>query len=671
MSPLSSPNDDADTQDFCECENHHDDEWNTFTSYYEENHHDVFLLQRQQRRRRSVKVKKEKKKKYTKIGTTDNSKERSLLCTVAGCNRFVKKGRKCLQHRKQIKRKDEHFAKRSSPSHNVGFYDEAICDDGSSDNENESITIKMVDSQGGALPQYYKVNKHSSLSNICRIYSRRRGIPIRMLEFRCNEDIQLKFGDEMNQIIVKIWLTNDVNPKTITIDVEPSDTIDKIKNKIQNKVWLSTGICTSSEHCLVVSGTETKIENKVGKHSSTSKRCLVFAMTELEDEYTLSDYNIQRYQNHTFYLIPRRLLGENCCDNQINDSPASLDMKGAVVTISVINSTPPKMPLELEPEAEEENDNEIAIEIKDAISLDHFETLTMENDDTDGPKWLFERYASLVKTKIKFVRFKYKERPLFLSNVKNKSASDLGMQHNDVIYAWYITDRILETSNSSKVHSASEKKQSRCKVRTPKRGTKARGKNSASPKKLPYHDIDNEKKWKRLHSRAISRVFEEAATIFKEIRQKLDALNLERTKPKSKRNNIKNNVTTATTPIDNPSNEGLGGKAGKTHYAIHVGEVSNLYKSSKKHSKQRKHNKTRRNITSANITVDLHGMTVVEAESKLNECLPVWMKIAMHGSYPFVTRVTIICGAGSQILSEVVENWIKQNEKVSNAPKKS
>lgn len=657
MSPLSSPNDDdAGTQDFYESENHYNDEWHTtYSSYNKDNHHDVFLLQRQQRRRLSGRVKKDKKN----------------ICTVAGCNRFVKKGRKCLQHRWQIKRKDEYFAKKSS--HNIDSYDEVICDD-ECDNENESIAIKMVDSQCGALPQYYKVNKHSSLSNICRTYSRRRGIPIRMLEFRCNEDIQLKFGDEMNQIIVKIWLANDVNPKTITIDVEPSDTIDKIKNKIQNKVWASTGICTSSEHCLVVAGTETKIENKVGKHSSTSKRRLVFARTELlEDEYTLSDYNIQRYQNHTFYLIPRRLLGENCCgeeecDNQINDSPASLDMKGAVVTISVIDSSPPKMPLELEPEVEEENDNEIAIEIKDAISLDHFRTLTMEIDDTDGPKWLFERYASLMKTKIKFVRFKYKERPLFLSNVKNKSASDLGMQHNDVIYARHITDTILETSKSSKAHTASEKR-SQCKVRTPKRGTKARGKNRASPKKLPYHDIDNEKKWKRLHSRAISCVFEEAATIFKEIRQKLDALNLERTKPKSKRNSIKNNVTTAK-PIDNPSNEGLGGKAGKTHYAIHVGEVSNLYKSSKKRSKQRKH-KARRNVTSANITVDLHGMTVVEAESKLNECLPVWMKIAMHGSYPFVTRVTIICGAGSQILSEVVENWIKQNEKVSNAPKKS
>jgi len=32
-------------------------------------------------------------------------------------------------------------------------------------------------------------------------------------------------------------------------------------------------------------------------------------------------------------------------------------------------------------------------------------------------------------------------------------------------------------------------------------------------------------------------------------------------------------------------------------------------------------------------------------------------------------HVTIICGAGGQVLSEVVEKWIRENERVANARK--
>eukprot|EP00985_Skeletonema_marinoi_P002238 scaffold905_cov135-Skeletonema_marinoi.AAC.1 len=37
----------------------------------------------------------------------------------------------------------------------------------------------------------------------------------------------------------------------------------------------------------------------------------------------------------------------------------------------------------------------------------------------------------------------------------------------------------------------------------------------------------------------------------------------------------------------------------------------------------------------------------------------------MRGDYPFVIPVTIICGAGGQVLSEseVVEQWIRDNER--------
>jgi DNA-nicking Smr family endonuclease len=69
-------------------------------------------------------------------------------------------------------------------------------------------------------------------------------------------------------------------------------------------------------------------------------------------------------------------------------------------------------------------------------------------------------------------------------------------------------------------------------------------------------------------------------------------------------------------------------------------------------------------------TINLHGMTAEEANFKLDESLPHWVNFAICGSYQFITHVDIICGGGSQVLSEVVENWIKQNDKVSNAQKR-
>ena len=67
--------------------------------------------------------------------------------------------------------------------------------------------------------------------------------------------------------------------------------------------------------------------------------------------------------------------------------------------------------------------------------------------------------------------------------------------------------------------------------------------------------------------------------------------------------------------------------------------------------------------------IDLHGLTKEESLNKLNECLPSWIEIAIKRSYPWVISVKIVCGGGSQILAEAVENWIKQDDRVSNASK--
>eukprot|EP00956_Cyclotella_meneghiniana_P020042 scaffold34931_cov38-Cyclotella_meneghiniana.AAC.6 len=161
----------------------------------------------------------------------------------------------------------------------------------------------------------------------------------------------------------------------------------------------------------------------------------------------------------------------------------------------------------------------------------------------------------------------------------------------------------------------------------------------------------------------LSKIFKEAETLFKGIRQKLNNLTLERTRPKTKLSSTDRSSETSSASEDhNPNYLEQGGKAGKSSYTINVGQVENLYKSSK-----RKYFPTK--CLNQRACIDLHGLTSDEAIERLDKALIGWVDTAMRGEYPWVVPVDIICGGGNQILSETLKAWIKSKTNVANAPR--
>ena len=156
----------------------------------------------------------------------------------------------------------------------------------------------------------------------------------------------------------------------------------------------------------------------------------------------------------------------------------------------------------------------------------------------------------------------------------------------------------------------------------------------------------------------MTKVFEEASPLLKEICQHLNTLNLVKQQPKTKDQTKKHAQVCST--LFKATMEDLGGKAGTSHFLVNVGEIHNLHKSSK----------TPHGPSTSSI-IDLHGCSQEEAISRLNAGLKDCNEQAMLGSYPFIHSVEIVYGAGGQILSEMVERWIRSKPNVSNAPKKT
>ena len=301
------------------------------------------------------------------------------------------------------------------------------------------------------------------------------------------------------------------------------------------------------------------------------------------------------------------------------------------------------------------------IEIKLVDSITNEES-KMRHGSTMSMKSLFKQYAEDRNVSLKQLRFSYEGRTLFLSSAGNKTPEDLEISHLDTIA---VTDNeavFKKRQEENAVSSSDESNESSgSKDSKPKKRKKKLGKRSpcrraswAGPEIL-----GEEERLKLKHSRQLGAVLSEASPQFEQLRQKLNAMNLQCTPPKIRMPSQKPPLIELPLALNNPNNDGIGGKAGVPFYAVHVGATENLY-TTKKHSFHGQ----------KSISIDLHGLTEEEALALLDSTLPGWVDSAMEGSYPFVIPAVIICGGGNQILSEAVDQWIKCNDNVARAPKK-
>mmetsp|Transcript_24563 Transcript_24563/g.53154 ORF Transcript_24563/g.53154 Transcript_24563/m.53154 type:complete len:339 (-) Transcript_24563:406-1422(-) len=251
------------------------------------------------------------------------------------------------------------------------------------------------------------------------------------------------------------------------------------------------------------------------------------------------------------------------------------------------------------------------------------------------------------------LRVKYMGRTIFMSSCGNKTLAELKIEHRSFIH-------VIEVPPQP-VIVPSKKEKNRATKKNNKKSSKKKGGKKSKKKRCNNCRYETETlvDHKVSHSKRLTRVFEEVDPIFKDIRQRLSNLVLARCLPKDKSIPRKTNTSEIKTER-NPPLEGAGGKAGMVLFPLLVGNAECLYQSSKKS----KLNGRRP------LAVDLHGCSGEAAIEKLDKALPDWVDTAMRGVYPFVVPVNVICGGGNQVLSEVVERWIRRNHQVANRPKR-
>ena len=290
-------------------------------------------------------------------------------------------------------------------------------------------------------------------------------------------------------------------------------------------------------------------------------------------------------------------------------------------------------------------------------------------------KTVFNEYAEKRSVSLRSLRFSYAGKTLFLSSVGNRTPEEMQMRDQDVISV-HDTNKPSSQESSSNGNannqtnkSSSPKKSKPTSSKSGNSSKKNKGKNKKAKGTKEKHPIYSStlsiEGYKAQHSKVLSKLHEEVQSQLKDIRMRLNALDLERQPPKQKKKK-KNKNKSKVGCVDFqvlPTNPGVGGKAGKPYFPVQVGEVQNLYKTTKPTIL------SSRSSSSNTPVLDLHGCTREEALVKLDDSLNVWIDIAQRGNYPFVMSAEIVCGCGNQILSETVQEWIKTSRNVCNTPK--